>query len=454
MRKRCEKLWALLGATVMLTALACQGCGKDENSGETTKETETVADINGNQVKDETIFDIKATGKIDRIVCTIYGEDSSTVGFSWYTENKADYGNDIEIYDMSSGEKITKGIIVTNGVAAYDEGSVWHQAVVEGLPEDTKFAYRVGDAGKNEWSEYGTFTTASDEVKEFSFVAITDTQSGHLPDAYFAADTLKKAFEEAPDARLILHSGDIVDDGSNEYYWQMMLNASQEMYMDAILVPVAGNHEGDANAFWQHFKLQATNGHKTTGLYYSFDYGNVHFVALDTNKSTDTCYIDDEQLYWLEKDLEKAKEKGQWIVVNMHRGIYTVGDHADGDKYVQMRIRVSKVLEKYGVDVVFQGHDHSTSVTKKLVQGEVNDEGVIYINIGSSGPKAYSCNEELTEDYLALFDLYQKEEKKKDTFQNFATVNVTDDSLTIYLYEANETNYKEIKLLKTIEITR
>ena len=221
------------------------------------------------------------------------------------------------------------------------------------------------------------------------------------------------------------------------------MNSAGNILANNIIAPAVGNHEANSHAFWQHFMLEKTNGHKETGLYYSYDYGNVHFVCLDTNKTNEdnTSYIDDEQLSWLESDLKAAKENGaDWIIVNMHRGLYTVGEHADNEKFAGedgARIRVGSIFEKYGVNLVVQGHDHCPSVTKSLKAGQVADDGVIYINTGAAGSKSYELEINMPSEYYELFEYFPEGERVKDTYQDFAVITVSKSSLKVVMYEAN-----------------
>jgi hypothetical protein len=104
--------------------------------------------------------------------------------------------------------------------------------------------------------------------------------------------------------------------------------------------------------------------------YYSFDYGNVHFISLDSfARGRDGKLLTDagsEQLAWLIKDLENTKQR--WKIVYFHHAPYTRGTY-DSDVWEnlkQPRLVVTPVLEKYGVDLVISGHSHVYERSKPI----------------------------------------------------------------------------------------
>lgn len=97
--------------------------------------------------------------------------------------------------------------------------------------------------------------------------------------------------------------------------------------------------------------------------YYCFDYGNSHFVVLNSED------ISEEQLEWLRKDL-KAHSEAEHIFVFVHRPLW----ESEGD----WNERIHHLLADYRVDVVFAGHDHR-------YKAPVRREGVKYVVTGGGG---------------------------------------------------------------------
>ena len=94
-----------------------------------------------------------------------------------------------------------------------------------------------------------------------------------------------------------------------------------------------------------------------TEAYYSFDYGNIHFVCLDSYDSSRSPSGD--MMTWLENDLMATEQP--WIVAFWHHPPYTKGSHDSDseDQLEEMREVALPILESYGVDLVMSGHSHS-----------------------------------------------------------------------------------------------
>jgi hypothetical protein len=102
--------------------------------------------------------------------------------------------------------------------------------------------------------------------------------------------------------------------------------------------------------------------------YYTYTRQQVRFVVLDTN------VLDAEQMQWFEATLRQAQEP--WKIVYFHHPIYgNAGRHGSA---VDMRVLLEPLLVKYGVAVVFSGHDH---VYERLVP----QKGIYYFVVGSGG---------------------------------------------------------------------
>ena len=124
-----------------------------------------------------------------------------------------------------------------------------------------------------------------------------------------------------------------------------------------------GNHDDPAQRFYKPFNM---NGER----YYSFKPpkgDGVRFFALDSN------YMSKEQLAWLEKEL--AASGSDWKICFFHHPIYSSGDRHGSDE--ALREQVEPLLVKYGVSVVFTGHEHFYERLKP-------QKGITYIISGSA----------------------------------------------------------------------
>ncbi len=122
-----------------------------------------------------------------------------------------------------------------------------------------------------------------------------------------------------------------------------------------------GNHDKPANRNYPLFNMGGER-------YYTFVKGPVRFVVLDTN------LMDRAQLGWIEATLQAANEP--WKVVYFHHPLYS-----DGDRHgsaLELRAVVEPLLVRYGVNVVFSGHEHFYQRIKP-------QQGITYFIEGSSG---------------------------------------------------------------------
>ncbi|MFW5921149.1 MAG: metallophosphoesterase, partial [Polyangiales bacterium] len=102
--------------------------------------------------------------------------------------------------------------------------------------------------------------------------------------------------------------------------------------------------------------------------WYSFDWGNVHFVALDTE------LIGSEQLDWLEDDLASTDQP--WTIAYFHRPAYSSGSSHGSSKKV--RKHIAPILERHGVQLALAGHSHNYERTKPM-------NGVTHVVTGGGG---------------------------------------------------------------------
>lgn len=122
-----------------------------------------------------------------------------------------------------------------------------------------------------------------------------------------------------------------------------------------------GNHDDPGNRSYPRFNM---NGQR----YYSVARGAARFFFFDTN------YMDDEQVKWIDAALQAATE--DWKIAVFHHPIYSDGDRHGPN--VALRVVLEPMLIKYGVNVVFSGHEH-------IYERIREQKGIPYFIVGSSG---------------------------------------------------------------------
>jgi len=122
-----------------------------------------------------------------------------------------------------------------------------------------------------------------------------------------------------------------------------------------------GNHDKPTNRSYPGFNMGGER-------YYSYVKRNVRFFVLDSNQ------MDPRQLAWLDTALKESDER--WKICYFHHPIYSDGGRHGSD--VSLRVALEPLFVKYGVNVVFSGHDHIYERTKP-------QKGITYFVNGSSG---------------------------------------------------------------------
>ncbi|MEO8701824.1 MAG: metallophosphoesterase family protein [Kofleriaceae bacterium] len=221
-----------------------------------------------------------------------------------------------------------------------DESQMW--ATVSGLQPNTIYCYGVANAeALNARTGFRT-APAADSTAPVKFLVFGDSGGGGS-DQYALRDQM---FAYPYD--LIIHTGDIAyDDGTISEFEDNVFTVYAELFRNIPFFPAAGNHEYNSSSsaapFRSVFALPDANGEK----WYSYDWGPVHFVALDTEADYQT------QVDWLDEDL--SAQAKPWKVIYMHRPPYSSGEHGSD---TGLRTKLAPILEKHHVQLVLSGHDH------------------------------------------------------------------------------------------------
>lgn len=410
------------------------------------------------------------------MISTTIGEDAETeanIGwFSKYTLEKGDMivkEGDRTVFSTVTGEneinvnikdKLTEryfpGIdLGAIGFFKYYFNLYRHTALLSGLKKGTTYTYFVGNADKNWWSEERTFTTSSGrDEKNVTFFHMCDPQSQSKAQYERGwANVIKTAFKLYPDASFISGTGDFVDYGMNTNMWQWMFDTAastgEKDLKNTFLMPTTGNHEEkDDYSTVSNFALPEIPEQDTaTGVYYSYDYNNVHIAVLNTNDLDKNDALSEKQIEWLKNDMKNTD--ADWKMVQLHKAPYSNGSHYDDDDVCEIREQLGSLLPELGIDLVMQGHDHVYLRTTPLISNEkteevitylsyndkayktfTNTKGTIYEICGCAGVKVYR-----TKDITATDKLFPRADKLVDTEnQMFAAIEIKDGILYYTAY--------------------
>lgn len=344
----------------------------------------------------------------------------------------------------------------------------------------TDYVYSVkADNSKADYSAPSTTLSADDVTfslktaiaagsdEAFSFIAVADPQ-GTIQSNYNQTKDVFDAInasEELGDYSFIANAGDMTDNGKNFLQWSLALDTMVEYYANTTVFMTAGNHESGSNAFRNFLTQTAPDSQDITdGMYYSFTYGNVHMVVLNTNDSDSKNGLGETQLNWLIDDLKN--DDSTWTIILLHKSLYSVGSHTNDPEVVKMREQLTPIFAQYGVDVVIQGHDHTYSSTNFINEQGVatptstnsegyviNADGTMYMTIGTIGNKYYEYIG--NSSFAGLMDDDRTIAQTLSNQQTFAYFAVDGDKLVIkdcnYNRETGEIEvFGELKISKEL----
>jgi acid phosphatase type 7 len=151
--------------------------------------------------------------------------------------------------------------------------------------------------------------------------------------------------------------------------------------------PVPGNHEyhtREAKGYFGYFGKAASEAGKG---YYSYDLGQWHIVALNSNCEEVGCAASSPQLRWLEADL--AKDARTCTLAYFHYPLFSSGEYRPGIRQVKP---LWEALYAADVDVVLNGHDHNYQrFAPQDPNGKADPErGIREFVVGTGGRSHYS----------------------------------------------------------------
>ena len=290
--------------------------------------------------------------------------------------------------DLTEASVVSYGVDrnALSSVARAEGVTAEHVVPLTGLQPNTRYYYAVGSvplapssAAKKSSGEDGpgrasvaSFTTPPPvgPAKPSRIWVLGDPGTKGAVQAAVRDVYYKYTDKRATD--LILLLGDnAYPDGTDADYQKAIFEMYPTILRTTPIWSCLGNHDGkSANSLTQSgiyydiftFPTQGQAGGVMSGTeaYYSFDYANIHFIALDSHDSDRSA--NGAMMQWLKADL--AATQRDWIIAFFHHPTYTKGTHdSDKDSDSQgrmndMRAIFLPVMENAGVDLVLTGHSH------------------------------------------------------------------------------------------------
>ncbi|HBE81078.1 MAG TPA: serine/threonine protein phosphatase [Firmicutes bacterium] len=311
------------------------------------------------------------------------GANQTQLNFGWYSHTAASkpsvkFATKANMSDAKifSGKQTAHRII--DGIQYYSS-----KVTVTGLAENTTYYYQYENDGI--WSTPVSYRTKN--FTSFKLIFVGDPQIGasvgRIPsdgkdpqtaeiaarnDAYNWNATLHTALNAHHDISFILSAGDQINYSNNDATPQQEIEYSGFLSPGVLksmpIATVIGNHDSLTTNYQNHFNNPNPFTEETSptaagnGYYYS--YGSALFIFINTNNYN--C-ADHEVLI---KKAIAANPNAKWRILAFHQDIYGSGkDHSDSDG-IALRTQLTPIIDKYHIDVVLQGHDHSYARTYQL----------------------------------------------------------------------------------------
>ena len=404
------------------------------------------------------------------------GDAKTTRNMTWYTAEEmptvvqvVSYG---PLFPDFSGAKEYVGTTV-DYTKDFDNQFTYnyaHYVTVDGLEPGEEYWYRYGN-GTDIWSA-PCYMKMDDGDGKFAFFFGGDAQpeaSGAsveeepemFGDRYMQMTLSWNEAVRISGAEFFLNAGDETDAARHERDWTWYFKSGTNIFRSQTLASTMGNHDfryDSWEATWNFpYWLKKHNyvdplGEYDNGWFYSFDYGNAHFVVINGNIAkangsalgVDFGELRDKMVEWLKKDL--ASTDADFKIILSHQGMYSYPVHTWDSETSELRGILVPIIDEYDVDLFFQGHDHvwirtntmeggkktvNTDVCIDTVDGEgityfVNPKGTVYTNGGSiTGSKYHEPN---PSKFTSLISVACASQPKLPTF---TTVEIENGKLTL-----------------------
>ena len=399
----------------------------------------TAAVVSGQEIKP--LLDSES-----RYIRQIVAQDNSTSRTIMWQSDNSEADAVIE-YRLEGAEK--SQTIGATDKAFTDDGSTTyiHEATLTGLTPNTKYEYRVG-YGTDRRSDWYRLETAGASV--YDVLIYPDSQSG---DYSQWEEIVKSSALRNPRTTLYISMGDLVDNGEHAYQWRTWLNSIKPLSANVPLATTLGNHEmytldwkmREPYAYLNYFAVPPNGNEIFNRRYYSYDFGDVHYVVLDTmlyesnhEDNHDTHHPDlyDVQVQWLRQDLTTNTKK--WTVVLMHRDPFQYAFDRPGANraigFDDEGVLFMPIFDEFNVDLVLSAHLHSYRNRGHVRNFDRDSSGPLYILTGIAGDARRPKWKEHP------LDVYVAPDRDKN---NYMTMTVTPNKLIVKAFLPDGTQLDE-----------
>ncbi len=302
-----------------------------------------------------------------------------------------------------------------SGQAAY------YVARLNRLQPDAEYAYRaVTDGQASPWYHFRTYAEGRSDMTFLYVGDVQDTIGGQ------ANRFLREALQRHPQSELLVCGGDLTERPTDQH-WAETFRDIDSVSQAMPLLCVTGNHDylkGVIMRLEHRFPLVFSyflNAKVGDNMVYTTCYGPVQFFLLDSNR--EFPYLS-TQRQWLKEQLQQSHAR--WKILVLHHPLYSI----KGANNLIQRWMFNDLAEKYGVDLVLQGHEHAYARM-------TNDGSTPVYTVSHCSPKNYRIEFDDRFDKFGISSRY------------YQTVSISGDTLTMAAYEVySHSLYDSLRIVK------
>ncbi|WP_273568595.1 purple acid phosphatase family protein [Maribacter halichondriae] len=384
----------------------------------------------------------------DRVIANLTVDPAHSFAVNWRTNQQIDLGF-VEVTLATDGpEFLLRDVRKVKAISQQFENqnsreplvkATFHSAVISNLQPNTTYVYRVGNGSEEDgyWSEWYQTTTAHDDIDApFSFIYFGDAQNDVKS---LWSRVIRNSYRQFPDVDFMLHAGDLINDRDANLEWGEWFHAGSFIHATIPSIMTPGNHEyrnGQLSSLWRPQFTLPENGpiDVVKETCYTLDYQNMKLISIDAEAFDENLEARAAQVKWLDSVLNNNTKK--WTALTLHYPIFST---AKGRDNKELREALKPLMDKYKVDLVLQGHDHTYA--RGFVKNEgkgltvVKDAGTIYA-VSVSGPKMYESKDQ---EWMV---------RRGEYTQLFQIITVSKNSIKYGAYTPIGTLYDAFELIK------
>jgi acid phosphatase type 7 len=348
----------------------------------------------------------------DRVILNLTENPSTSVAVTWRTDTTVtgafvEWQQAMPMVDINTVSSFPAKTLTRKSVWGEEPEIVsnHHSGIIQGLQPGERYVYRVGVPGN--WSEWFQFEMPAEKANQFSFIYFGDPQSD-LKSQW--SRVIRAAYSHDPSAAFMVYGGDLINRAGRDWEWHEWFEAGSFIYGMIPQVMTPGNHDYDGLTLDPHWNAQLTLPHNgprgLEGTCYIIDYKNLRLISIDSAADSELRVEDGFKLKaqktWLDSVLRTNNH--DWVIVTTHLPFYSPKENRDN---VHLRQHFQPILEKYKVDMVLSGHDHSYG-RGRTTDNPGNGHEVMYV-VSVSGPKMYEAGDKDWMEQSGSFkQLYQR----------------------------------------------